>query len=197
MPSRSASPNGSIRLGWQTTWARATQVRDLVVSDATGDGHAGPALDGAAQRPVADERQRAGADPLEGVRQTHDVLPLDQRPDAEVRGRAVGRGLDAEPLQVDPTVDDLDLAAGFRDLRLELVAKVVGDGDDGCGAAHDVARGGPNAGEGADVPDVPPVRGHDERRAGGERGQQPGRDEEVRVDDVGPEAAGGAHCVAA
>ena len=152
---------------------------------------------GAAQRPVADERQRAGADPLEGVRKTHDVLPLDQRPDAEVRGRAFGRGLDAEPLQVDAAVDDLDLAAGLRDLRLELVTKVVGDGDDGCGAAHDVARGGPNAGEGADVPDVAAVSGHDERRAGGERGQQPGRDEEVRVDDVRPKAACGAHCVAA
>ena len=46
------------------------------------------------------------------------------------------------------------------------------------------------------VRDVLPVRGHDEWRARGPRGEQgaePGGEEEVRVDDVGPEAAGSAN----
>ena len=80
------------------------------MSDAPGDGDAGAGLDGAAQRSVADERQRARAELLEGVRQAHHfALALDQRPDAEVRGLAVGCGLDAEPLEVDATVDDFTL----------------------------------------------------------------------------------------
>src|SRR4029077_20516005 len=37
----------------------------------------------------------------------------------------------------------------------------------------------------ADVADVTAVRGDDERGARGQRGGEPGRDEEVRVDDVG------------
>ena len=41
------------------------------------------------------------------------------------------------------------------------------------------------------------MRGHDEWRARRERGQQPGRDEEVRVDHVRPEAAGRADRVPA
>ena len=45
----------------------------------------------------------------------------------------------------------------------------------------------------ADVAHVAAVSGHHERRALRERGDQPGGDEEVRVDDVGPRgAAGGA-----
>src|SRR5581483_1535653 len=40
-----------------------------------------------------------------------------------------------------------------------------------------------------DVADVAAVRGDDERRAAGERGDQPGRNEEVRVDDVRPRGA--------
>ena len=35
------------------------------------------------------------------------------------------------------------------------------------------------------------MRGHDQRRARGEAGEQPRRNEEVCVDDVGPGAAGG------
>ncbi len=59
----------------------------------------------------------------------------------------------------------------------------------------EVGRGG-DAADPADVGDVLAVSGDDERRAGGERGGEAGRNEEVRVDDVGPEAAGGGARVA-
>ena len=92
MPSRSARPERLDQARLADDVGARDPLGDLVVSDAPGDGHAGAALDGAAQRPVADERQRARADPLEGVRQAHDVLPLDQRPDAEVRVWPSGAG---------------------------------------------------------------------------------------------------------
>src|SRR6185437_675673 len=43
----------------------------------------------------------------------------------------------------------------------------------------------------ADIGDVLPVRGHNQRRPRSESGEQAGRDEEVGVDDIGPEAARG------
>ena len=46
----------------------------------------------------------------------------------------------------------------------------------------------PDTGLGADVRDVLAVRGDDERSARRERGRKAGRDEEVRVGDVGMEA---------
>ena len=48
-----------------------------------------------------------------------------------------------------------------------------------------------NAGQLSDVGDVLSVRRDDERRAGREPGEQAGRDEEMRVDDVRLEPAGG------
>ena len=54
----------------------------------------------------------------------------------------------------------------------------------------------PDGAASARVLDVLPVRGDDERGAAGERRPEAGRDEEVRVDDVGAEAVRGGHDVA-
>ena len=97
----------------------------------------------------------------------------------------------AEALEIDARADDLGLAARRGELRLELAAQVFGDADDGGGASDDVPRGAGDAWDRADVPDVPSVRGDDERRALDRRRDQPGRHEEVRVDDMRTEGSGG------
>ena len=76
------------------------------------------------------------------------------------------------------------------EVRLELAAQVVGDGDHRCRATDDEPGRRADAREPADVPDIPAVRGDDERRAAGEGGDQARRHEEVGVHDVGPEAPG-------
>src|SRR5205085_1412457 len=87
-------------------------------------------------------------------------------------------------------VDDLRLPPRLRHLRLELAPQVVGDRDDGARAADDGAGRGADARIGADVANVAAVRRDDERRPARERGDEAARDEEVGVDDVGPETAG-------
>ena len=89
------------------------------------------------------------------------------------------------------------LALRLGDLQLELAAQVVGDGDQRGGAADDEARCGGDSGVGADVADVAPVGRDDQRRAGGDRGGEAGRDQEVRVHDIGaksPRDAGRLRC---
>jgi hypothetical protein len=59
-------------------------------------------------------------------------------------------------------------------------------------ASDDEPGRGGHAGHRADVPHVAAVRRDDERRVRGERGDQPARNEEVRVHDIGarrPESA--------
>ncbi len=160
--------------------------------DAADEAHAVAALERAAQRAVAGVGQRPLAERGERVGEPDDVLALLERADAEEPRRAVRRRRDGELLPVDAARDDLRLAARLRQPRLELAAQVLRDADDGRGAADDEARGRGDAGELADVADVAAVGGDDERRPRRERGDQPRRDEEVRVDDVGPEAAAGA-----
>ena len=147
--------------------------------------------------PVADERQRSLAEPPEGAREPDDVLPLDQRADAEKGGRGPGRALERpEPLQVDAAVDDLRLRGGLRDRRDEPSAQPLGDRDHRRGALHDPPGGRPDERILGQVRDVLPVGGDDERCPRGESRQQPreaGREEEVRVDDVRPEAPRGPH----
>ena len=144
------------------------------------------------ERAVADERQRPLAEPAEGVREPDDVLPLDQRADADERRARAGRALEQpEALQVDAAVDDLGLRRGLGDRRDEPSAQPVGDGDHRRRALHDPPRRPADEGVLGQVGDVLAVRGDDERRprsAGREQRSEPGREEEVRVDDVGPEA---------
>ena len=107
-----------------------------------------------AQRPVADERQRAAAEPRERVGEPDDVLALGERADVDERGllelrRSVDRG---EALEVDARVDDLGLAARLGQPLLELPAQVVRDGDHGRRALDDLPRQARDAGDGADVP---------------------------------------------
>ena len=153
------------------------------------DVHALASLQLRAERAVADEGQLSLPEALERAREADDVLALAQRADAEERGRALGRRQDREALEVDAGVDDLRLAARVGHLRLELASQVVGDGDHGRGATHGEARRGGDAGDRSDVAHVAAVSGHDEGRALRERGDQPGGDEEVRVDDVGARCA--------
>ena len=146
---------------------------------------------GRTQGPVTDERQRSLAEPLEGVREPDDVLPLDQRADAEKGGRRAGCALEQpEPLQVDAAVDDLRLRGGVGDRRDEPPAQPLGDRDHRRCALHHPPRRRTDEWILDQVRDVLPVRGDDERSPRGESGEEPGeagREEEMGVDDVRPE----------
>ena len=102
-----------------------------------------------------------------------------------------------EALEVDAAVDDLGLAARLRDAPLEPLAQPVARRRSTAAARRTTWRvAARTPGIDADVRDVLPVRGDDERRARRERRREARRDEEVRVDDVGPEAPRGADGVA-
>ena len=167
-------------------------ARHLVVRDSARDLDVRPALELRAERAVADENEAPAVERRERIREPHDVLPLDQAPDAD-ENRAIcstcpvpgtGYGLALEEREVDAAVDDFRLAAGFGDLRLELAAEVVGDGDQRRGSAGHEAGRGPDPWIGADVADVLAVGRGDERGAAEERSREARRDEEVCVDDV-------------
>ena len=145
------------------------------------------ALEAAAQRPVADEGERAAAERRERIGEADDVLALGERADAdERRPRAAPRraAASANRVEVDARVDDLGLAARLRQLLLELAPQVVRDRDHGRGAPHDPPRQRGDARKRADVPNVAAVRGDDERRVDLAR-EQARRDEEVRPHDIG------------
>ena len=87
-----------------------------------------------------------------------------------------------EALEVDARVDDLGLAARLGQPLLELAPQVVRDGDHRRRALDDLPGQARDARDGADVPDVAPVRRDDERRvdlrreeAGTGRGSAPRR----------------------
>ena len=110
--------------------------------DPSDDAHALAVLESSPQRPVADEREAPLAEARECVGEAHDVLALRERTDAEERGtRKRIRGLvRSEALRVDAHVDHIRLAPRLRQLRLQLAAQVVRDGDDGRGALADAPR---------------------------------------------------------
>ena len=145
-----------------------------------------PSLEPGPERPVARERERPLPEPREGIGEADDVLPFFERADAEDAGRSRRAFGDREVLAIDPARDDLHLLPRLGQLRLELALQVARDADHGFRAAYDEAGRSRHARKRADVPDVPPVRGDDERRAAGEGGNQAGGDEEVRVHDVRP-----------
>ncbi len=97
-----------------------------------------------------------------------------------------------EAREIDARVDDVHLALGVRDLRLELTAEEVGHRDHRVRAANRGGGGRRHARDGADVADVATVRGENQvgadpsRREGGSRARG---EEEVRVDDVGMKPA--------
>ena len=166
MPSSSACPSGSIRLGWQSTWLSASEARDLVVRHAADErARASRPSSCARSGAVAGEGERSLAEQRERVGEPHDVLALLERADAEEARRPVGRRRDREPLEVDAARDDLRLAARLGHLRLELAAQVLGDADDRRRAPHDEPRRRGDARQLADVAHVAAVRGDDERRA--------------------------------
>ena len=189
MPSRSACPSGSIRLGWQSTWLSARR---------RGTSSCGT-------RPVSVTPSRPSSCARSGPSPTNVSVPSPSRANASAsrttflrsssaptqrkRGGPSGAGGDREALEIDAARHDLRLAARRGDLRLELAPQIVRHADDRRRAPHDEPRRGGDARQLADVAHVAPVRGDDERRARAERGDQPARHEEVRVDDVGPRGA--------
>ena len=150
---------------------------------------AGTAFEPRAQGPIAEEGQRARAEALESLGEANDVLALAQRAEAEEVRSAFRRGLDPEAFEVEAGVDHLRLAARLGHLELELAPEVVRDGDH-CRRATDRQAGErPDPRDRTHVAHVAAVGGDDERRASGQRRGQAGRNEEVRVDDVGPDTA--------
>ena len=96
--------------------AGGEQPGDLAVRDGAEQADARPALERAPQRAVADEGERALAEPREGVGEPDDVLALGQRADAEEgRGRSpAGRGCGAKRSRSTPqsTTSVLPRASG-------------------------------------------------------------------------------------
>jgi hypothetical protein len=171
------------------------------VRHTAGEEHAWTSLQPRPQGAVADEREAPSAQAGEGVGEADHVLPRVERPREEVERRltvpagpppGLGGVAAAEALEIDPAVDHLDPAGEPGDLGDELPAEVIRDGDHGVGAARHQARDGADTRDRPDVAHVLAVRRDDEPRAYGGRSEprkRSGRDEEVRVDDVGPEAA--------
>ena len=150
--------------------------------------------------PSPDERELAFAALLERARQAQHVLALAERAETEesrsgrrpahlrarlaciapartARGRRRSRSPSSSPgLPAPPR-------RGGRAARR--------DGDDRVRAAHREPRGRANGAVAARVLDVLTVGRDDERGPAGERAEQPRRDEEVRVDDIGPERVRG------
>ena len=185
---------------------RGEVERHRVVREVAGDGDPGPSFELRPQRAIADEGQRPLAEPVEGLGEPDDVLPFDQRADAEEGGARAGRALEQpEPLQVDAAVHDLGLRRGRTDRRDEPLAQPLGDRDHRSGLFDNPPRRWADEWILGQVGDVLAVRGDDERRARRARREQraePRREEKMRVDDVGPEAprrpdrAGRQPCVA-
>ena len=141
----------------------------------------------------------------EGPRQGEHVLPLGERAEAQERGAVrlpthpsarLGRVAGCERSTSTPqsTTSVLPRASGTA--ASSRRRSQCRDGDQSVGAARDETRRGADGARGAGVLDVLPVGGGDERRASAERSGQPGRDEEVGVDDVRPERARRLHGVA-
>ena len=161
--------------------------------DTAGDLDVRSPLELGPERPVTDEEESPLPHSRERVREPNDVFALDQTPDAN-EDRAIVDLPGArhrtcpKEIEVDPAIDDLGLAARLRDLRLQLPAEVVRDRDQGRGPPSDVAGRRADPWIGADVADVAAVGGRNQRRAREQRRGEPGRDEEVGIDDVRPEA---------
>ena len=143
-------------------------ARDLVVRDAPEE-RARPARPSScgAQRPVADERERAlgRARANASARRTTFFRSVERADAEEARAAPGGASATENRSQVDAARDDLRLAARLGQLRLELAPQVVGDADHRGRAPHDEPRRGRDARDRADVAHVAAVRGDDERRA--------------------------------
>ena len=202
-PSPRGAPGRTARSGdgWQTTSAAAIQRGTSIVRDT-------PRRRGLRRGPraaVAGARRRRTRAPLpqrvEGAREPDGVLALDERADAEEGragtvpaelARAAAGSCPRKRSRSTPESIDLGLAARLRHLRLELAAQVVGDGDDAR------PRGGRRGGSPPPIPGIAPTLRTSRPWAvttsgarDGQSGDQAGRDEEVGVDDVRPEAARG------
>ena len=117
-------------------------------------------------------------------------MPSPSHPSSARASRLIAR---REALEVDAAVDDLGLSGGLRDGLLELSAQPLGHRDDRGGAPDDVPRRGADPAELAPMfatswPWAVTTSGAREASAADE----PGRDEEVRVDDVRPDSPGAA-----
>ncbi len=173
-------------------------LRHPVVGHPAHDSHPLAPLELWTETPVTHEGEAALGEALERVREAQDVLAPVKAADAE-EGGAVdvpaerrssrARVCTAKAFEVDAAVHDLDPPARLGHPCDELAAQIVGDRDHGRRPPHHDSSGRAHTRHRAHVPNVAPVRGDDERRAPGER-DQPGRNEEMRVDDIRAEASG-------
>ena len=175
MASSVARPNGSTRLGWQTTSAAAIQRGHVVVRHAADQRGSPPTFERAAERAVADERRacprraartraRAGGRSCAPSARRGRGTPC-RSPSSRARARGLAPSRGREALEVDAAVDDLGLPGRVGDGLFEPLAQPAGDRDDRRRAADDVTRRWRVRRDRADVRDVLPVRRDDERRA--------------------------------
>ena len=144
-----ASPNGSTRLGWQTTSEAAIQAGTVVVAHAAGEPIPGRPSSAARSGPSptnvsvpSPRRSNARASRRtffrsESAPRQRNAVPSALPADLGAAPRRVAR---REALEVDAAVDDLGLPARLRHGCLEPVAEPARHRDDRCGAAHDVPR---------------------------------------------------------
>ena len=175
--SSSAWPNGSTRLGWQTTSLApmssgmrpcGTAPRSVTRGLPSSCGRSGPSP--ANVSVPSSRRLKASASRTTFFRSVRPPDAQVGRPALASGARAAGAG-SARGRRRCRSPRSCRARPGPR---LELAPEVVRDGDDRSGAPHDVAVSRRHPAERADVADVLAVRGDDERRAGGERGDQPG-----------------------
>jgi hypothetical protein len=167
------------------------------VRDRADDRHARAAREGVAEGAVSDEGQTTLAAAFERARNAEDVLTLGQPADAdepcalrlpaERRPRLVRRPR-RESHEVDPAVDHLHAPSCLRHDCLQPRSQPLGDGHDAGGAADGEPGRSTNRARALRVRHVLPVRREDDGGAAREGSEQPRGDEEVRVDDVRPEA---------
>ena len=165
----------------------------------------GPSDEPSAERPVPDEREGPLAVAREGIGEAGDVLPLAERADAEERrslrlpaelgagGLAVAR---REPVEIDAAVDHGRLARRAGRCSLETQPQPVRDSDDRRRTPHGEPSRAAHHARALGVRNVLAVGGQDGGCPSCDRAEQPRRNEEVRVDDVRPEASSGPHHVA-
>ena len=196
--SSSAWPNGSTRLGWQ----RTSRPRGSCESRRAGRGPARVTPVLPSSSPAAAPRRRRSGSPRRAVRRRRArrttflrwVRAPTQRYAGPLpsSGRAGSSGKRARSTpqsttSVLPRASGI-LASSSRRRKSETATTAAARRTTARVASFDT-------GDRADVADVLAVRGDDERRPRGESADQPGRNEEVRVDDVGSEPPGGRECV--
>ena len=200
-----ASPNGSTRLGWHTTSAAASHRG--TASWATGPATwtpcrpTSPARSGPSPTNASDPspwRAKASARRVTFFRSLsvptqRNAVPSGSQPTSARAASAVPR---REPVEIDAAVDHGRLARAPGHCSLEAQPQPVGDRDDRRRTPHGETGRAAHHARALCVRDVLAVGGQDGGCPSRDRAEQPRRNEEVRVDDIRPEAPSGPYDVA-